>query len=155
MALSLTEKSKIRNLLGYPDSFRYKNTRLESIMENDVSTETENLIRSWLGQLDNFDSQIGTIASSTDTTTVSSGSLKRVEDIEWYPTSTSTSTSSDGVGNTQKSITDWQRFFAGKISIALGVPFYSDAFGTEGYDGDSFSELGGLGRGRRNLIPLG
>lgn len=147
MALTLVEKEKIRNLLGYPSNYRFKNTRLESVLESDVSDELEVLVRSWLVTLDNIEAQAINVAT---TTTIATGGLKRVEDIEWYPTST---TKINGGIALQKTIQNWQRVYAGKISIALGVPFYSDAFGPGGYEGDSFSEFGLSSK--NNIIPLG
>ncbi len=122
--LQLAEKSKIRLYLGYPDEFRYANTRLEGIL-NKISDEAIDQIRAVLVNVETVNNLITTIG-------LMNLGLKRVDEI-WF---------TDGVTqiNQQRKA---GRVYIGQLSIILGVPVYSDYYGTAGYLGDSFSGLGG------------
>src|SRR5690349_6720682 len=119
------EKAKIRTYLGYPDLFRYKNTRLESALDA-LSPEGETLVRENLTKL-------ATIDDTTIAEAFANGRLKRVDEIEWHA-ATSTQLSDHDLALLQA------RLWAGRISTIFGVPFYADAFGDEGYPGDKLSE---------------
>lgn len=132
--LQLAEKARIRQLLGYPDEFRYANTRLEGCL-NTISDEAIDQARAILALVANVDNLILTIG-------LANIGLKRVDEI-WF---------TDGVTqiNQQRKA---GRIFIGQLSILLGVPTYGDYYGTAGYPGDSFSGLGGANGSR--FFPVG
>lgn len=135
--LQLAEKQAIRLYLGYPNEFRYANTRLEGIL-NVVDDEALDQVRSLLTQIVAVDELITTIG-------ITNVGLKQVDEIHFF----------DGVTqiNQQRKA---GRILIGRLSIILGVPPYSDYYGTGGYLGDSFSGLGGYGRGNGSRhYPLG
>lgn len=139
MAFTLDEQAQIRLYLGYPDIFRYQNTRLEGVIAVDgaLHLEAEAVVRTALANLVNVENAI--LNSG-----IARAGLKRVDEIEFFASRTLTE------------LRRWGRMYAGRISITLGVPIYSDVFGDEGYLGDKYS-AGGLGapeRGR-NVIPVG
>lgn len=128
--LQLAEKARIRQLLGYPDEFRYANTRLESCLNN-ISDEAVDQARAILTLIATVDNLVLTIG-------LANIGLKRVDEI-WF---------TDGVTqiNQQRKA---GRIFIGQLSILLGVPPYGDYYGTAGYPGDNFSGLGGGANGSR------
>lgn len=143
MAFTDTERAKIRLYLGYPDLFRYKHTRLESVIaDGALSADAEALV---IANLTAIDAVLADLGAKFE-----SGSLKRVDEIEFYQTTSS----SQGQAALKKA-----RMHASQISITLGVPFYADPFSSDGYPGDKLSLLGGLGNpgysGRGGPIPLG
>lgn len=142
MALSSPQRAKLRLLLGYPSLFRYKDTRLESTFDS-IDADAEALIVDLLGRFDDFDELID--QSSEDAT----GTLKKVDEIEFYQNPNATA--AGGVVGIQ---TARAKQLVTRISTILGVPLYADIFSADGYPGDRFSELGGLGK-RSNIIPLG
>jgi hypothetical protein len=142
MALSSMEKAKLRLYLGYPNQFRYKNTRLESTFDS-IDDDAEVLVRDLLGRFDDLDELID--ASSADAT----GTLKQVDEIQFYPNANAGK--SGGIVGIQ--LAQAKRLVT-RLSTILGVPIYADIFSAEGYPGDRFSELGGLGGGK-NIVPLG
>lgn len=127
--LQLAEKARIRQLLGYPDEFRYANTRLEGCL-NTISDEAIDQARAILALVANVDNLILTIG-------LANIGLKRVDEV-WF---------TDGVTqiNQQRKA---GRIFIGQLSILLGVPPYGDYYGTAGYPGDSFSGFGGANGSR-------
>lgn len=135
MALSATQKAQIRQYLGYPDLYRYKNVRLEGVLDGNLSAEAETLVAGYLTQLAAIDAVVtGKV--------VSRAGLKRVDEIEFYE------------GKQRQEVLAIGRQYVGRLSNALGVPVYGDAFGDSGYPGDSFSEFG-LAPGAGNTIKLG
>lgn len=124
--LTETQKAKIRLYLGYPDYFRSKHTRLESVLEN-LSPESEDLIGASLTKLDTIEAAL--LEAGTD-----GAGVKRVDEI-WF----------DNGKQRTSEIRKLGRQYVSRISIITGVPIYSDVFGGSGYLGDSFSGLGGRG----------
>lgn len=156
--LTGAERTKARSYLGYPNLFRFKNTRLESTFEQ-LDADAEVLFRAYLVQLVAADTAIGGslagVGGSSSTSTATIGqSIKKVDEIEFYAAGSSTSSSSEPA----KTGIDWARSigreYAGKLSILLGVPLYSDYFAEGGYLGDTFSE-GGLASGSPHGGPFG
>lgn len=138
MALTADQKTKVRLYLGYPDQFRYKNTRLESVFDS-MSPEAEALIVSYLSTLATVETAI---LSGPASPLVVAG-VKRVDEIWFF----------EGPGGSNPGFKDLRkagRYFSGRISIVMGVPIYSNAFGTDGYLGDSF-----FGSNGGSAIPLG
>jgi hypothetical protein len=146
--LTLREKSKIRLYLGFPDGFRYKNTRLESILEN-LSEEAEELIRECLVGLKAVDDGALEVANTVAATaSVTAAGIKRVDEI-WFETGKTTA----GAGTQNagfKTLKDAGKYFAGRLSIIVGVPIANNAFGSGGFGGDGFAPGNGGG-----IIPLG
>lgn len=144
MAFTTTQQAQIRMYLGYPDLFRYKDTRLEGIITGtNFSAEAESLVTDILNQLVALDARLagsgGVVGSA-----VAKAGVKKLDEIEFFQ---------------GQNITDLRKIgrqLATRLSNMLGVPFYGDAFGEGGYIGDSYS-AGGLGRANsgRNVIPLG
>lgn len=126
--LTATQKAQIRLYLGYPDFFRYKHTRLESVLEN-LSPESELLIVDALTKLVTIED------ASLEAGTAGAG-VKRVDEI-WFETGTVRTTEIKKTG----------RQYVGRLSIITGVPIYSDVFGSGGFLGDTFSGLGGRATG--------
>jgi len=144
MALSSMAKAKIRLYLGYPNQFRYKNTRLESTFDS-IDDDAEVLLRDLLNRFDDLDELID--KSSGDAT----GTLKRVDEIEFYPNANASK--SGGIVGIQL---EQAKRLVTRISTILGVPIYADIFSRSGYPGDRFSDLGGLGSGgSKGIVPLG
>jgi hypothetical protein len=126
--LTEDQKASIRLYLGYPDEFRYKHTRLESMLTN-LSAPAETQIAGLLAKL-------ATIETAFMTTGVTNAGVKRVDEI-WFENGSKAASEVRKTGRT----------LVGRISIITGVPIYSDVFGTAGYLGDSFSPGGGRSTG--------
>jgi hypothetical protein len=127
--LQLAEKAKIRLYLGYPDEMRYANTRLEGCLTT-ISDEAVDQVRSLLTSIAAVDTLIATVG-------LANLGLSRVDEI-WFQK-----------GNVQiNQQRQAGRIFIGQLSIILGVPRYSDYYGSQGYLGDSFSGLGGANGSR-------
>lgn len=143
--LTATQKAQLRLYLGYPDHFRYKHTRLESVLDN-LSAEAEVIVADALAKLAVVEVGVanGAEAASTAISTTASG-IKRVDDVWFFGPSDASSGSSGGVAF--KSLKAAGRFYINRLSIITGVPIYSDVFGSQGYLGDSFSGLGGRPNG--------
>lgn len=139
MALTATQKAQIRLYLGFPDGFRYRNTRLESVMDN-LSPEAELQITALLTSLATVDTQILT----GTTTAITASVVKRVDEITFHDPII-------GTNLAFKNGKDAGRYLAGRISIILGVPFNTNAFGTSGYPGDDFFPGFGSKSGPINL----
>lgn len=140
MALTATQQAQIRQYLGYPDLFRYKNVRLEGAISGNLSAEAEALIVAQLAQLATIDTALTTGVG------LSSAGVKKVDEIEFF-----------GAMVTINSLRALGRTVAGRIGTTLGVPFYSDYFGANGYPGDSYSDILGTGGNSEGggSIPLG
>ncbi len=87
MAFNSAQKVKIRTYLGFALGFYDLNTRLESMMDTvgadaDAQTHVEGILAELL--------TVDAALASSGSTTTSAGSLKKVDDVEWYDTSTST-----------------------------------------------------------------
>jgi hypothetical protein len=118
-----TEKAQIRLYLGRPDQFRYVDTRLESMLTT-VSAEAEVIVRAALAKLVTIE------AAMTSDDAIENAGLKRVDEI-WF----------ENGWRRLAEIRKLGRMQVGRISITLGVPIYSDVFGSAGYLGDSFSDI--------------
>lgn len=127
MSLTLSQRSSIRLYLGYPDVYRYKDTRLESVFES-ISDEAEALIVSALASITTVEAQIAAVQAAAG--------LKRVDDI-WFQ---------DGQ-SMLNGLRRQGRQYVSRISITLGVTVYSDVFGVAGYLGDAYSGAPQSGRG--------
>jgi hypothetical protein len=141
MALTATQQAQIRRFLGYPDLFRYQNTRLEGAINGNLSPEAETLIIADLAQLVTIDTAL------TSGVGLKTAGVKKADEVEFF-----------GAMVTINSIRSLGRTVAGRISTALGVPFGADYFGGGGYPGDTFSGALGMGSGNSNgggPIPLG
>jgi|SRR6185369_3257819 len=117
------EKAQIRLYLGYPDHFRYRHTRLESVLTR-LSPESEVLVQKALENL-------ATIESTLLTAGGDEAGVKRVDEI-WF----------DNGWRRASEIRKSGRMYVTRISIITGVPIYSDVFGRSGYLGDSFTNGG-------------
>lgn len=140
MAFTATQQTQIRLYLGYPDAFRYKNTRLESMIDDGaLSPEAETSVIAMLAS-------IALIEAKILSTGLDAAGIKAVDEIHFFE------------NKTWKELRNYGKMYVGRVSITLGVPIYSDVFGTGGYLGDKYS-AGGLGtpdNGRGgNFSPLG
>lgn len=136
-ALSDDQKAQVRLALGYPDGWRYRNTRLESVMDN-VSSEALTLLTAILTSLTSIEMQILTAAS------IAAQGVKRVDEITFF----------DPVGRVTIGFTSAQeaaKYLVNRISIILGTPINADAYGRDGYPGDDFSPGGWPSGGGINL----
>jgi hypothetical protein len=142
MALTSSERTKIRLYLGYANLHRYLNTRLEGAFDAiDADAETE--IRAIMAELVTVEAAIaaaGAVAAGSD-------ALKKVDEVEFY-----------GPKESQITIVDAPargRMLLNKLSIMFGVPFKSKYFGGGGYSGDRFSDELGLGDSNSSVTRLG
>lgn len=126
--LTETQKEQCRVFLGYPDMYRYRHSRLESVLTN-LSPEAETMIADVLGKIATVDTAL------LDAGTNLAG-LKRVDEI-WFENGKVRVTIVVALG----------RRYVNRLSIILGVPVYSDYFGIRGYVGDSFLPGNGEGTG--------
>lgn len=136
--LSETQKAQIRTYLGYPDGFRYRDTRLESVMDS-LSPEAEVQIASILGNLATVDQQV------LDAAAAAALGIKRVDEITFKD-------DVDGISVGFISAKAAGKYLVGRLSIIVGTPINSRAFGSAGYPGDTFE---GNGLGAANFINLG
>jgi hypothetical protein len=136
MAFTSAQKALFRRYLGYPDLWRYKNTRLEGAM--DTAGEDADAVVLLLADLE----KLVEIDTKIFSSGISGAGVKSVDEIEFFEGGAS--------GSVLTGLRNLGRSVAGRISTTLGVPFYADYFGTGGYPGDGF--MGGSGG---NLIPLG
>lgn len=136
MAFTETQKTAIRRYLGYPDIYRYRDTRLEGLLDGALSATAETAVIADLALCD---------AASTKLfgTTLDTAGVKRVEDIEFFENKSMIETRNSA------------RSASGRISITLGVPFFADFWGTDGYPGDQYTEATELrpagGRGQYEI----
>lgn len=126
MAFTDAQKRDIRKYLGVPFGFYDLNTRLESMIVKVGSDATDQAeVDLWLTRLAEIDTAL-TDSSSSSTATY--GSLKKVDEIEFYEPSDD---SSSGAGNI--SLVDQGRVIIQRLARALGVSDvlpYGDYFGT-------------------------
>jgi hypothetical protein len=134
------EEAQMRRYLGYPDLWRYKDTRLEGAMDTaGEDADAVALIRADLETLAEIDAKYVGKAAST-------AGIKRVDEIEFF------GGGGDGT-SVGSSLANLGRTIINRISITLGVPLYGDYYGKTGYPGDAF--MGGVGGSGSNIIPLG
>lgn len=141
MALTAQQQAQIRQYLGYPDLFRYKNVRLEGAINGNLSAEAEALIDGHLTTLATID------AALTSGVGLTTAGIKKADEVEFF-----------GAMTTISALRALGRTVAGRISTALGVPIFADYFGGAGYPGDAYSDILGApsgGNGRGGPIPLG
>lgn len=145
MALSNLERTNTRLYLGYSNLNRYKNTRLEGTFDA-IDSDAEALIRAILTEI----AAVDAVLAAAGLTVSAQGTLKKVDEIEWYNTTTGASNGTGAIARGRSLIT--------RLSIMLGVPVYGDYFGRLGYPGDTYSALGlapGQGSGNGGVIPMG
>jgi hypothetical protein len=134
MAFTTEQKCRIRRYLGYPDLWRYKDFMLEGAMQTaGEDPDASALVIADLAILLDIDNKIVSKG-------MSSAGIKAVDEIHFYEGGAVV----NGIRNVGRSV-------AGRIGTTLGVPFYSDYFGSSGFMGDGFSGGGSGG----NIIPLG
>lgn len=119
MAFMDAQKAQIRRYLGFPDVFRYANTRLESAM--DVvggRAEVQAQVETDLAAIAAVESKL--------TEALTSAGIKKVDEVEFFE------------AGQRKALRDEGRRMCGRLSITMGVPLAADAFGDTGYTGDSW-----------------
>lgn len=136
--LSETQKSDIRLRLGYPDGYRYRDTRLESVLLS-LSPEAEVQIASILANLDIVEQQI------LDAAAAAALGIKRVDEITFKD-------DIDGISSGFISAKAAGKYLVGRLSIILGTPLNAKTYSGQGYPGDTFE---GNGLGAPNFINLG
>jgi hypothetical protein len=121
------EKARIRTYLGYPNMYRYRNTRLESAMDG-LDEGVLSLVRAAMAEIEKVDLRITTDG-------LDSVGVKRVDEIELQ------SKSSNGGVDRLDGIRKVGRIYIARISKVLGTPINhgSDYFSPNGYQGDSWS----------------
>lgn len=136
MAFSTTEQAQIRAYLGYTDLFRYKNVRLEGVLNGNLSVDAETLVRNNLAKLAIIDTAIDSGAG------FATAGVEQLDEMKFFP------------HQTIKDLRAIGRSIIGRISTTIGVPPYADYYGEGGYPGDTYSEFG-LNGGNNGLIPRG
>jgi hypothetical protein len=139
MAFTEAQKVKIRLFLGVPDVFQMNDARLESAI-NVIGTraDTQAEVVTLLANLATADAKVNSVLTAAG--------IKKVDEIEFFPAS---------VGSSQVSeARAYGRLWASRLSIIFGFPLQGDAFGTQGYQGDSWSREG-FQVGCGGEIPLG
>ncbi len=145
MAFTEAQKVDIRFYLGYPDVYRYANSRLESAM--DVvggRTESQAKVESLLAKLNAL---YGTDSNSPLEQQVNFAGIKKVESADDVVEFGST----NGAGGAGSQISTDQSVYGRKIVSALssfmGIPVASDVFGKYGYIGDNWKFNSGNSNG--------
>lgn len=135
MAFTGPELIRIRAVLGYPNLFRYKNTRLESaLVQADADGET--YIRAELAAIAEVDAAIRNGGTAFDALGV-----RKVDEVEFQTGATQ---------SPEMQARKMGRVHIARISSFFGVNVHSDYYGTSGFPGDWFAD----GTGERNS-PLG
>ena len=142
MALTSAETTAIRLYLGYANLNRYKHTRLEGTFAS-LDTDGETAARSILTEL----AAVDAVLAAAGLTVSAQGTLKKVDEVEWYNTTTGASNGSGALARGRMLIT--------RLSVLFGVPTYGDYFGRSGYPGDTYSDQGLSGPNASGMIPLG
>lgn len=127
MAFTTAEASAIRFALGYPDLWRYLNTRLEAAIEiigNDADASAR--VRLQLAELATLN------GSSYFQNLLLSAGLKKADEVEWYPGMKS------GASAPMAGVMERGRMLCAQLSITFGVPINADIFDTQGFPGDDF-----------------
>lgn len=117
--LTSTQQAQLRLYLGYPDNYRWKNVRLESVMSN-LSPDAET-------QIGTFLTNLATIETKLLGPGLTAAGVKRLDEI-WF----------ENGGSVGRELRKLGRRYVSCLSVILGVPIYSDVFGPNGYLGDSF-----------------
>lgn len=128
MALTDAQKAQIRTFLGYPNLYRYKNTRLEGAFSA-LDAAAESILIAEIAAVQTEDARL--------TEFMDRAGVKKVDEIEFFASSKDASDSIDRCRMKG-------RVHINRISVLLGVPINTDYFSTKGYPGDSFS-AGGMG----------
>jgi hypothetical protein len=153
MAFTSAQKTAIRKYLGYPQLNRFRDSRLESAIDvvgADVDASAE--VVALLIELAAIDAKITASAGSGASTSTFTGSLKKADEVEWYPLG-ATSGTGGGATATTASFRDQGRVLCSRLSQLFGIPLWGDYFGGLGYPGDEF--MGSAHQGRGGVIPLG
>lgn len=119
MAFTDAQKAQIRRYLGFPDVFRYANTRLESAM--DVvggRAEVQAQVEADLAAITAVEAKL--------TEALTSAGIKKVDEVEFFE------------AGQRKALRDEGRRMCSRLSITMGVPLAADAFGDGGYTGDDW-----------------
>lgn len=131
MAFTSAQIVSIKKYLGFPQVFESNNPRLLGAIELlGNHTERAAYIVSLLTELDVVDAAVAAAGSTTTT----QGALKKVDEVEFYDVSSSSS-GSDYVGALKRG-----KMLCGRLSSAMGVPIISNYFGTQGYSDDSWGD---------------
>lgn len=135
------EKTKIRLYLGYANLWRYKDTRLESCLDDGaMDDDALTVIRGILTNLATIDTAV--FSSGSGSAGGARGALKRVDEIEFYDVKSGSIINASSLTPVQKG-----SLLINQLSLIFGVPFYGDYYGTGGYPGDSYSGPLGSGNG--------
>lgn len=128
MAFSAEQEKDIRKYMGVSFGFYDLNHRLESMMDLVGENATDKAqIETWLTRLAVIDTTLTGASSSGSSATY--GSLKKVDEVEFYPVSEDSDSSSSGT----ISLVEQGRTLIGRIARALGVSDYlpiGDYFGS-------------------------
>ncbi len=124
MPFTEAQKKDVRKYLGVPFGFYDLNSRLESMfgLVGENATDTAQIV-DWLDRLAEIDDSLTGSAASFST----QGSLKKVDEVEFYPIS------EFELGSTALTLVAQGRVLIGRIARALGVSDYlpiGDYFGS-------------------------
>jgi hypothetical protein len=127
VAFTAAQRVKIRLYLGYPVINRYRDPRLEGALdtvaaEPEAQAEVESIMTSIVA--------VNTSLASS----LSTAGFKRVDKIEWFPSTASSGSVSPAVATKRSE----GRLFCARLSTLMGVPLWSDYFGERGYGGDAY-----------------
>lgn len=129
MSLTGAQTTAIRQYLGYASLNRYLNTRLEGTFTA-LDADGESAVVAILTELATVDAVLATAGLTVS----AQGTLKQVDEVQWYDTTTGAVNGSGALTRGRMLIT--------RLSTLLGVPPYGDYFGRNGYPGDTYSEFG-------------
>jgi hypothetical protein len=122
MAFTETQKDQVRRFLGYPGGFRDSNYRLESMLDTIGSNSVEQAsVEAILTELVAIDAAIGTGSASA---TASYGPLKKVDEVEFYDSNSSTG-SNDTVTALRRA-----KMLVERLRQRFGVELAGNYFGT-------------------------
>lgn len=115
MAFTAAQKRDIRQYLGVPFGFYDLNTRLESMIDLVGGNATDQAtVDAWLVRLAAIDEELtGSDASSS---TASYGTLKKVDEIEFYPVTSDTDASTTALSSIEQG-----RVLIARLARALGM----------------------------------
>lgn len=138
MAFTAAERIKIRHYMGYPQTFKYANTRLESAMDQaGADPDMTAHVQALLEKLD----EIWDTFSGKGLITAGLRTLDK-DDAGFFP----------GAANSVAGgIASIGRTYANQLSITFGVNLANDVFGTVGYQSDTWM----LNNGRVSIAGLG
>ncbi len=141
MAFTTSEDAQIRQTLGYPNSWRYKDPRLESQIEVvGADVDASAMVLALLVK-------VAAVQATIGSTSLTVAGIKKADEVEFFGGS---SQAGNGQLGTVRAI---GRQLCSQLSILMGVPLYGDIFGEGGYPGDQFmsaqNQYGG------GVFPLG